>query len=67
MDVIKIVGTQIVPAVHLECALRDLVEFIDGLTYDQLDHVPGLFDAARKARMALPADHIADGIRSKGK
>lgn len=67
MDVRKIIETQIDPAVQSECALRDLVEFIDGLTFTQLENVPGLFDAARKARMALPADHIADEIRSKGK
>jgi hypothetical protein len=48
----------------MECALRDLVEFIDGLTYAQLEAVPGLFDATRTARMALPADHIADELRN---
>lgn len=41
-------------ALKLAQALADLVGFIDGLTYSQLDHVPGLFTAAREARKALP-------------
>lgn len=44
-------------------ALRNLIEFIDHLTYAQLEHVPGLLVAARKARMTLPADHIADEMK----
>lgn len=51
--------------IALECALRPLVEFIDGLTYEQLDLVPGLFTATRQARMALPGDHIAEAERKK--
>ncbi len=35
-------------------ALTKLVAFVDGLTYSQLDRVPGLFDAAREARKELP-------------
>lgn len=51
--------------IEVEEALRGLVEFIDGLTYGQLDRVPGLFDATRKARMVLPGDHIADEKRAR--
>ena len=50
----------ILDCVRVEVALRELIEFVDGLAYAQLDHVPGLFAAARKARSALTGDHISD-------
>jgi hypothetical protein len=59
----QFVGDKAEPEVRLECALRDLVEFIDGLTYEQLNRLPGLFDATRKARMALPGDHVAAALK----
>lgn len=48
-------------------ALRDLVAFVDGLTYEQLENVPGLFDATRKARLSIPDDPIAIELRGDGK
>lgn len=59
MDFPWLIGTQVADSVRMECALRYLVEFIDGLPYEQLEHVPGLFDATRSARQVLPGDHIA--------
>ena len=68
MDItLKVDASAAIDAVAVTKALAELVAFVDGLTYAQLDHVPGLFAAARKARMALPDDQIAAELRDAGR
>ncbi len=50
---------------ELEETLRTLIGFVDGLTYRQLEFVPGLFEATRRARRNLPDDHITIEQRTK--
>ena len=60
---LKIDARDAIDELNARLALAELIAFIDGLTYQQLEHVDGLFAAAQKARAALGTHRLRDDRR----